>query len=189
MKRILLLLLSCVAAGALVFLAKATNVTPCTAASISQSPQSRTNCQGSTVSFTVTASGSAPLYYQWRKNSNDLTNGGNISGATSQTLVITNITTSDAASYDVVVYNACGIVTSAPPAVLTVNIPPAISTQPQSQTVADAHQCPTGECGQLFGGGRQQQLRRSDQFQCRVDGGGTALSIHLKFSDQLHIQR
>ena len=119
MKRILLLLLFCAVIGALAFFARATNVPPCTPASITKQPASQTNCQGSTVHFTVTASGSTPLSYQWRKNSTNLINGGNISGVTTTNLTITNITTANAASYTVVVSNTCSRATSAPTSELT----------------------------------------------------------------------
>ncbi len=135
MKRILLLLLFCVTVGALIFFARATNVPTCTPASITIQPASQASCQGSTVSFTVTASGSTPLSYQWRKNSTNLNNGGNISGVTTMNLTITNITTTDAASYDVVVANNCGNVTSSG-ASLTVPAPPTITTQPTNQTAS-----------------------------------------------------
>ena len=69
------------------------------------------------VTFTVDASGSLPLYYQWRFNSND------IAGATSRTYTITNLALSAAGYYDVVVHNISQSVTSAPPALLTLLIP------------------------------------------------------------------
>ena len=42
----------------------------------------------------------------------DLTNGGNISGATTDTLVISPATFSDIGLYDVIVSNGCGSATS-----------------------------------------------------------------------------
>ena len=45
-------------------------------------PQSTTNCQGATVQFSISASGTS-VTYQWCKGTNNLTNGGNISGAQS----------------------------------------------------------------------------------------------------------
>jgi hypothetical protein len=71
----------------------------------------------SAVTFSVGASGSVPLYYQWRFNSN------NIAGATASTYVITNPPLSKAGYYDVVVHNIAGSVTSTPPALLTLIIP------------------------------------------------------------------
>src|SRR5262249_49757159 len=48
-------------------------------------------------------SGCGDFTYQWRRNCQALTNGGNVSGATSDTLVISPVTFPDAAQYDVLV--------------------------------------------------------------------------------------
>jgi len=100
----------------------------------SSQPASRTNSTGSTAIFTATATGSAPLNYRWQLNGLGLTNGGRISGATSNNLAITNVQTSDAGPYTLVVSNAVGMVTSAL-ASLTVVVPPSITSQPQGQTL------------------------------------------------------
>jgi hypothetical protein len=96
--------------------------------SISVQPASRTNFVGSTATFSVTASGSPTLTYQWifcpQPNWNVATN---ILGATNSVLSLANVQLTDAGSYLVVVSNAAGSVTSAPPALLTVLNPPAIS--------------------------------------------------------------
>ena len=84
---------------------------------------------GTNVSFTVTAEGTAPFTYQWRKN------GVNISGATSSTLTLNTISTASAANYSVIVANAAGSATSAD-ATLTVLLPPAITAQPASLITA-----------------------------------------------------
>jgi hypothetical protein len=69
------------------------------------------------VQFSVNASGSLPLYYQWQFN------GVNIPGATAQSYSLSYPTSSNAGSYTVVVQNIVTSVTSTPPAVLTVLIP------------------------------------------------------------------
>ena len=69
------------------------------------------------VTLSVSASGSLPLYYQWRFNSN------NISGATASTYTISNVLLSAAGYYDVVVHNIAGAITSTPPALLTLLVP------------------------------------------------------------------
>ncbi len=97
---------------------------------ISVSPLSQTNAVGDNVNFTVSAKGTAPLGYQWRLNGANLTTG------TNDTLTLSNVQLGQAGSYVVVVSNAGGAVTSAPLAVLTVNVPPSIQTQPASQNVA-----------------------------------------------------
>ena len=68
-------------------------------------------------SFTVAATG-YPLNYQWRKDGVDL------AGATSATYSLPFAHTNHAGNYTVVVSNSVGSVTSAPPAVLTLNAVP-----------------------------------------------------------------
>jgi Immunoglobulin domain/Immunoglobulin I-set domain len=104
-----------------------------TPASISAQPASQTVSAGQSATFTVAASGTAPLTYQWRKN------GVNISGATSASYT-TPATTAvdDGAKFDVVVTNAMGSATSTV-ATLSVSsalsVKPAITTQPARKTV------------------------------------------------------
>jgi hypothetical protein len=103
-----------------------------TAPSIASQPASVTVDAGAAASFTVSATGGGTLAYQWRKG------GTAISGATSATYSIAATTSSDAGSYDVVVSNSAGSVTSSA-ATLTVNAAnaaPAILTQPAAQSVA-----------------------------------------------------
>ena len=98
---------------------------------ITTQPASQSVIAGSGVTFSVTATGTAPLTYQWRKG------GSNISGATSATYSMTNVQAADAGTYSVVVSNSAGSVTSAN-ATLTVSpaaVGPAITTQPASQSV------------------------------------------------------
>ena len=96
---------------------------------ITTQPTSQTNIAGATVMFIVTASSPLPMSYQWQKNGTNLFDGGNISGATTNTLTITGISVTDVASYLVVVTNASGSVITSN-ATLTVIYPPAITAQP-----------------------------------------------------------
>ncbi|MBO0724436.1 MAG: immunoglobulin domain-containing protein, partial [Blastocatellia bacterium] len=80
---------------------------------ITTQPVSQTAPAGSDVTFSVVASGAAPLAYQWQKD------GADVPGATGAALTLTNVQTSDAGSYSVVVSNSLGDVTS-DPATLTV---------------------------------------------------------------------
>ncbi|MBX7221560.1 MAG: immunoglobulin domain-containing protein [Blastocatellia bacterium] len=85
----------------------------CTAPAITTHPGNATASPGGSASFTVAASGTAPLGFQWRKGTTNLTNGGNISGATTATLTINPVGSGDAASnYNCVVTNSCGSATS-----------------------------------------------------------------------------
>lgn len=77
-------------------------------------PASQTVPNNANVFFSVAASGTGTLTYQWQKGGSD------ISGATSATLTLTGVTPTDAGNYAVVVTNAGGSVTSAD-AVLTVD--------------------------------------------------------------------
>jgi hypothetical protein len=101
---------------------------------ITAQPESLTNLAGTTATFNATASGSAPLSYQWQQNGASLRNGGRLSGATGTTLAIGGVQLADAGSYALVASNAVGAVTSTP-AILTVLAPPVITTQPASQSV------------------------------------------------------
>ena len=99
------------------------------APSITTQPASQTVTAGQTATFSVTASGTAPLSYQWRKN------GTAISGATAASYTTPATPAADnGAQFSVVVTNSAGSVTSNA-ATLTVNVPPSITAQPASQTV------------------------------------------------------
>ena len=95
--------------------------------SITTQPANQSVCEGSSASFSVAAT-STGLSYQWRKNGVNLSNGANVSGATSPTLTVSSATVADAGSYDVVVTNLCGMKPS-DAATLTVNTPPTITGQ------------------------------------------------------------
>ena len=103
------------------------------APAIGTQPAAQSVTAGQTATFTVAATGTAPLAYQWKKNGTD------ISGATSSTY--TTPATSmgdDGAVFTVVVSNGTGTVTSSD-AALTVTaaaVAPTITTQPLTQTVA-----------------------------------------------------
>jgi hypothetical protein len=102
-----------------------------TAPAITTQPSASSVTAGSAASFSVAASGTAPLTYQWRKD------GTAISGATSSTYSISSAATSDAGSYTVVVTNSAGSATSNA-ATLTVTAAataPTITTQPSSSSV------------------------------------------------------
>jgi DNA/RNA endonuclease G (NUC1) len=86
-------------------------------------PVSRTAVTAENAGFTVVATGTAPLTYQWRKDGVPLANMGNVSGATTASLLIAGVTAANGGSYDVVVTNPLDSVTSLA-ATLLVNPPP-----------------------------------------------------------------
>ncbi|MEY4388056.1 MAG: hypothetical protein RLY20_3339 [Verrucomicrobiota bacterium] len=88
--------------------------------SVQPSPTDATNGVGTVRTFSVTATSSA-IAYQWRKNGTNLSNGGNISGAKTNTLVLSGLTLGDSGSYDCLVSNTiCQTEAVSSPANLTV---------------------------------------------------------------------
>ncbi|MBU4230867.1 MAG: immunoglobulin domain-containing protein, partial [Proteobacteria bacterium] len=100
-----------------------------TPVAITIQPVSQTNNPGSSASFTVSASGTAPLNYQWQKEASD------ISMATNATYTIPSVAAGDMGNYRCIVSNMVNAVTSAP-ATLSVDGPVTITIQPVSQTNA-----------------------------------------------------
>ncbi len=102
------------------------------APTISAQPANESVATGQTATFSVTASGTAPLSYQWQKGTTA------ISGANSVTYTTPAATSADSGSkFSVVVSNAAGSITSNA-ATLTVTataVAPAITQQPASVTV------------------------------------------------------
>ena len=101
---------------------------------IATQPAHQSVITGETATFTVTASGTAPFTYQWKKN------GANIPSATSDSYTTPATSIADSGlAYSVVVTNSAGTVTSKD-ATLTVTATaekPAITTQPEAQTVTE----------------------------------------------------
>lgn len=89
-------------------------------------PLDQTNAIGDTVTFTVTTLGQPPLHYQWQFNGANLVNGTHISGATNNTLTLSDITTNEAGTYDVIITNAFGTTNAS--ATLTVITAPFLVT-------------------------------------------------------------
>src|SRR5882724_947191 len=100
--------------------------------SITTQPASQTVTAGQTATFSLVASGTAPLTYTWRKN------GATISGTNSASYTTPATTAADNnAKFDVMVSNSAGSATSAQ-ATLTVSAAPAapaITAQPANKTV------------------------------------------------------
>jgi len=91
---------------------------------IDQQPTSQVSPLGQAVQFNVLASATTgTLSYQWRKDGVALTDGGNISGATTATLTVDPVGLGDAGSYDVVVSDDCASI-AGNAALLTIMFPP-----------------------------------------------------------------
>ena len=83
------------------------------------SPVSQTVQAGDTVQFSVMAVGTAPLSYQWLFNLTNL-----LPNASAPTLTLTNVSPVNAGSYQVVVSNPVGSVTSAVASLVVTSPPP-----------------------------------------------------------------
>lgn len=97
---------------------------------ITAPPTNLTVVQGQSAQFTVTATGSLPLAYQWFFNETNL-----LVGATASTLSFTNVQPPQVGSYLVRVTNSVGAVTS-PPALLLIAGMPSYTNEPPGLTVA-----------------------------------------------------
>ncbi len=74
-------------------------------------PTNHYGCVASNQSFSVTAAGTGPFTYEWRKDGVAIDLGANPSAATA-TLTLTNVQTTDVGAYDCIVTGACGSITS-----------------------------------------------------------------------------
>ena len=100
---------------------------------ITNPPVSLTNGVGATVSFSVGATGTPPLFYQWYFGRTNLINSSKISGTTSNVLTIANIQATNAGNYKVVVTNNWGSDSTTDS--LYVSLAPFIVTPLTNQTV------------------------------------------------------
>ena len=100
---------------------------------ITNPPQSQSAVAGQTVTFAVTATGSAPLSYQWWFNTES------ISAATNSSYTLTNVQPAHSGDYRVVITNALGAITSAP-AALTVGYSLTVSATPGGSVSSDPNQ-------------------------------------------------
>lgn len=80
---------------------------------------------GKTVTLSVTAQGTQPFTYQWEKSTGGTAPFAAIAGATSDKLVLTNVTPANVGVYRVRISNAAGSITS-PTATLRVIVGPTI---------------------------------------------------------------
>jgi hypothetical protein len=89
-------------------------------------------CAGSNATFSVAATGAAPLCYQW------LFDAVNIAGATNSSLTVTNVQSAQTGSYSVLVFG--GSVALSSNALLSLAVAPALAAQPQSQSILQGGQ-------------------------------------------------
>ena len=94
---------------------------------ITTQPTAQSAVTAATANFSVTASGTTALSYQWRKAG--VTIAGNAS-ATTATLALANVQAADAVSYDVVVTNASGSIVSNAVTLTVTGAAPVITNSP-----------------------------------------------------------
>ena len=97
------------------------------APSITTQPQSQTVIAGDNVTFTVSVRGTAPLYYQWKKDDVN-------TGANSAMLSLSNVKTNDEGNYTVLITNSLGSVTSS---VATLSVIPNVAPVAATFTYTD----------------------------------------------------
>ncbi len=107
---------------------------------ITSQPASVTVSEGMTASFTVDVATNALLAYQWQlTNGSSLTglvDGGAVSGSTTSTLTISNVSLTNAGTYSVIVSNLAGAVSSAGASLIVLTgQPPVVISQGSNQTV------------------------------------------------------
>jgi Lamin Tail Domain/CotH kinase protein/Immunoglobulin domain/Bacterial TSP3 repeat len=95
--------------------------------SITDSPLDRVAPTNGTATFSVSVCGTPPFTYQWLRNESPLP------GATNAVLTLFNLTLANAGQYRAVISNNGGSITSAV-AMLVVQLPPTIQSQPQPVT-------------------------------------------------------
>jgi hypothetical protein len=103
------------------------SVVPGFAPFIAASVTNLTIFSGSSVTLSATVTGTTNLVYQWRKNGANLANGSGISGATSNVLTLTAVTTNSSGNYTLTATNIFGATTTNV-ANLTVVLPAAIAS-------------------------------------------------------------
>jgi hypothetical protein len=118
------------------------NTSSASAPTITSQPSNQTVVAGQSATFSVSATGTSPLAYQWQKNNT------NIAGATSPNYMTPATTTADnGSSFVVIVSNSAGSVTSGP-AILTVTASQSSSTPPTSAVNVLTYHNDNGRTGQ-----------------------------------------
>ena len=97
---------------------------------ITTQPVGGTNLTATEITFTVVASGTAPLRYQWLFNSTN-----RLIGATNSTLTYTNLGAFQEGFFSVVITNVAGAITSNP-VFLDMLVPPLVTRNPTNVVVA-----------------------------------------------------
>jgi endonuclease/exonuclease/phosphatase family metal-dependent hydrolase len=114
---------------------------------IATPPQNQSVLAGSSATFSVAATGTPPLYYQWRFN------GTNLSGATTNPFALANVQLADGGYYSVVVTNFVGSVTSSAAALTVLFTNPVVFAQWNFNSVPADATTTTGTTAPSIGSG------------------------------------
>jgi photosystem II stability/assembly factor-like uncharacterized protein len=145
---------------------KAATLNVQTAPLVMTNPSSQTVTAGQTATFTASAGGNPTPTVQWQVSSDGGKTFTDISGATSTTLTLSNVTFAmKSYEYRAVFTNSIGFATTAV-AVLTVQTVPLVTTNPSSQTV------PVGQTA-IFTASAGGNPTPTVQWQVSSDGGKT----------------
>ena len=142
---------------------------PCAAPTVTTQPLDQTVADGSVAAFTASASGTPDLAMRWQVSSDGGSTWTDIPGATSTTLSFTAAATQSGNRYRAVFTNDLGTATSNA-AILMVNSPPAITTQPADQTVNDGQAA-------TFAAAASGSPAPTVRWQVSSDGGSTWTDI------------
>ena len=99
--------------------------------SITASPSTMPICSGTQVAFTVTAAGTSPLTYSWKKNGSSIATAPN-----SATYTISAVAASDSGQYSCTVSNGCTPSVTSSNVHLTITLPPTISAPAANTTIS-----------------------------------------------------
>ena len=139
------------------------------APAVTTNPNNQTIVAGQPVSFTAAASGTPAPTVQWEVSTNGGSTYTNVSGASSPTYTFTTAATQSGYWHREVFTNAAGSATS-PAVMLTVLVPPVVTTNPSSQAIT-AGQAAT------FTAAASGSPAPSIQWQVSTNGGTTYTSI------------
>lgn len=107
---------------------------------VTQQPANQTICLDGNTSYTVAATSSAPIAYQWQGSENgttwfNLINAGIYSGVTTTTLNLTSVGIGGYTMFRCVLNTGCIPATTSNPATLTIEVQPVISSNPGNKTI------------------------------------------------------
>jgi hypothetical protein len=115
--------------------------------SITIQPQNQNVLAGQTATFSVTASGTLPLNYQW------LLGGTNLAGATTNPFILANVQQTNAGNYSVVITNLAGSVTSSVATLAILFTNPVVFAQWNFNSVTPDGSTTTGSTAPSVGSG------------------------------------